>query len=310
MTLDVHAALEQGENFPHPGFRHDIEHAAFDVPSGEGRVLDFDRAARRGRSRRHVGMLGLDLFGPFGRNAEADGNVVGDVVAPDGQNARVHHCAVAKKDVIGRSATDVDDQSAELPLAMVEDGVRGGHRTHHNVVDLEVGLADAAQVVLDARLRTVHDMELGLEPAPDHAERTGHALLPVDVVALDDGVQEHIAGRNRDLEGALLDLVDVLVLDLVALLWNQDPPSLIQSIQMRPGHGSHDLGDFAIRLLFRRRDRVVEAERDLAEINNLALAHAARGRFARTDDAEESVAACLSDDRGDLCRSDLQSYMQ
>ena len=55
-------------------------------------------------------------------SAQPDGDVVGEVVAADGEHARVPEAAPLEDREVGRAAADIDERDAELLL------VRGQHR--------------------------------------------------------------------------------------------------------------------------------------------------------------------------------------
>ena len=156
----------------------------------------------------------------------------------------------------------------------------------------------------------MHDMELGFEFAADHPERTGHAFLSVDVVMLVDGMQEDIARGNTDIERALLDLLDVLLFDFVAIIGDRNTAAIIQAFEVRTGDRSHHPGNLAIGLLLRFGDRLVETKGDFSDVDDLAFANTARKRFAGADDAQEPVAARLGNDRRNLGGSDFQANMK
>ena len=140
--------------------------------------------------------------------------------------------------------------------------MRRGHGAHHDIGHFEVGFADAAQAVLNARLRAVHDMKFSFELAPNHPERTGHTLLSVDVVMLVDGMQEDIARRNTDIKRTLLDLLNVFFFDFVAIIRDGYASTVIEAFKMRSGDRSNHPADLAISLLLRFGDRLVEAKGD------------------------------------------------
>ena len=68
------------------------------------------------------------------------------------------------------------------------------------------------------RCDAVDDVKVSLQLAPEHADRIEHAVLPIDVVVLDDGVQERVLRRDADLARAGLHVLEILLVDFVAIL--------------------------------------------------------------------------------------------
>ena len=83
----------------------------------------------------------LELLGDLEARLEPDGDVVGDVVAADRQDARVERRAVDEQREVDRAGADVGDRDAELLLGLGQDGLGGGQRGGDQLVDLDAGLA-------------------------------------------------------------------------------------------------------------------------------------------------------------------------
>ena len=79
-------------------------------------VGDGDGLAFAGGHRVGGAVLEFQLFGAAQGHLQSVGQVVGNVVAADGQHAGVFDDAVAIDGVIGRPAADVNDQRAEFLL--------------------------------------------------------------------------------------------------------------------------------------------------------------------------------------------------
>jgi hypothetical protein len=81
---------------------------------------------------------------------------------------------------LGRASADVDEADAELLLVRREDRLGRGELLEHELHDLDPGLVHARDDVLRDRDGRRDDVDVDLEPAADHPERVGHAVLPVD----------------------------------------------------------------------------------------------------------------------------------
>ena len=108
----------------------------------------------------------------------------------------------------------------------------------------------------------------------------------------------------------MLDFLDVLFLDFVTVLRNRHAAAVVETFEMGTGHRRHHFGDFAVGFFLRLGNGIGQTQGDLPDVDDLAFAHAARGRFARADDAQQSVAARLGNDRRNLGGSDFQTDME
>ena len=79
--------------------------------------------------------MALDSFGFGNRRAQADGEIVGEVIAADGNGAGVAHHAAAVNDQLGGAAADVEQAAAEVALVLREAGFGGSQRLEHGVAD-------------------------------------------------------------------------------------------------------------------------------------------------------------------------------
>jgi hypothetical protein len=108
----------------------------------------------------------------------------------------------------------------------------------------------------------------------------------------------------------LLDLLDVLLFDFVAIIRDRNTAAIIQAFEVRSGDRSHHPGNLAIGFFFRFGDRLVETEGDFSDVDDLAFADTTRERFAGANNAQEPVAARLGNDRGHLAGADFQADME
>ncbi len=69
-------------------------------------------------------MAALDFFCFGDRRAEADGKVVSEMVAANGNGASVTDHAAAVDDEFGGAAADIEEAAAEVALVLREAGLR------------------------------------------------------------------------------------------------------------------------------------------------------------------------------------------
>jgi hypothetical protein len=77
----------------------------------------------------------LDFFGFGDGSAEADGQVVGEMIAADGDGAGVADYAAAVDDKFGGAAANIEEAAAEVAFVLREAGLGGGERLEDGVAD-------------------------------------------------------------------------------------------------------------------------------------------------------------------------------
>ena len=94
-------------------------------------------------------MLFLDLLGLGERQAQAGGDIVGDVIAADRQHHGVPDVPIHVDGQVGGAAADVADRHAHLALSVGEHHVAGGQRVQDELQHFHPGRADALAQVFD-----------------------------------------------------------------------------------------------------------------------------------------------------------------
>ena len=74
-------------------------------------------------------VLALDFFRFGNRRAQADGEVVGEVIAADGQGRGVAHHAAGEDDQFGGAAADIQQAAAQFALVLREHGFGRSQRS-------------------------------------------------------------------------------------------------------------------------------------------------------------------------------------
>ena len=187
------------------------------LPGETGIVLQQNRFAREAIAEHGAAFLDLELLRARHRDAQTHRDIVRDVIAADCEHAALFHRAVDIEHVIGRPAADIDDERAEIFLMLGEDDLRGGERREDDILHIERQFFDASDRVLNPRSHAVDDVEIGLQFLAEHSDRIEHAVLPVDVIMLDDRVQKRVLRRDAHFARVDLYVLDILLVDLVAV---------------------------------------------------------------------------------------------
>ena len=144
-------------------------------------------------------------------------NIVRDVIAADSETTALLHRAVDIQNVIGRSATDIDDERTKILLVLCEDDLRGSERIEDDVFHFERQFLHATDRVLNARAHSMDDVKIRLQSLAEHSDRIEHAVLSIDVIMLNDRMQECVLRRNADFARVHLHIFDILFVDLIAV---------------------------------------------------------------------------------------------
>src|SRR5947199_2557891 len=160
------------------------------------------RLLRRHQGRQPAPVPLLHVLGRGQRGAEADRDVVRDVVAAEREDDRVPDRAVAEQRDVGRPAADVHHDDAELLLVLVQDRLGRGERLEHDVVHGEARAVDRPDDVLHPSHRGGDDVPLARQvdvdddPAPEAAGGRRPDADDVEA-AVRGGLPDHRADLRR-----------------------------------------------------------------------------------------------------------------
>ena len=96
---------------------------------------------------------------------------------------------------------------------------------------------------------------------------------------LNDRVQKRVLRRNAHFPRIDLYVLNILLIDFVAIFRQHDASAVIKALNMRPGDSDVNAADHDIAFLFGIDHCFVHAFHRRLEINDLAFAHTARGAW-------------------------------
>ena len=183
-----------------------------------GIVFQQNRLARKAIAEDGAAFLDLELLRARHRDTQTHRDIVGDVIAADCEHAALLYRPVDIKHVIGRPAANIDDERAQIFLMLGKDDLGRRERREDDVFHIKGQFLDAADRVLNARSNAVDDVEISLQFLAEHSDGIEHPVLSVDVIMLDDGVQKGVLRRNAHFTSVDLNVLDILLVDLVAVV--------------------------------------------------------------------------------------------
>ena len=122
----------------------------------------------------------LDVLGVGNGRAEADGNVVGEMVSADRNCAGVNHHAFVVHDEVGRSGANVGQADAQFALVGLQHGVGAGQRFEHGVVNVNAGAVRRRDYVLRRRGAGGDHVDAHFDFLAHQSGRIVHSGLAVD----------------------------------------------------------------------------------------------------------------------------------
>ena len=186
----------QLENFLQPQ-RHDALQM-FDVDGLERQaefIGDGDVPAPGFLVQQRRAVLELEFFRAAQRHFQAVSQVIGNMVAADGQHAGVPDDTAGIHDVIRRAAADINHQSAQLLLIARQQRERRGQAIEHNFVHFQLQPLDEPDGILQTIGVAVDDMNVHFQARPQHPDRIRHAVLAVHEKVLADGMNDVVLRR-------------------------------------------------------------------------------------------------------------------
>src|SRR5512141_1512253 len=257
-----------------------------DAPAARERHVDGVGLVHESRERRSV--LPLEALGVRNGGLQDDREVVREVVPPDGEDRRVRERPVAPDRDLRRAPAAVGEDDAELALVRREDRLARRKRLEDHLDDLDARPVDAVQQVLRRGDGDRHDVDVGLEAAPDHARRVRDAVLAVDDELAREDVEDLELGRDGHGAGRVERALDVLARDLAVLGGHRDDLPAVERLDGGPGDAPAGALDLRARHDFGLLRRALDRVDGGGHVDDRALARALVGGGSLPDDVDLS----------------------
>src|SRR5687767_2851934 len=249
----------------------------------------------------------LELLGVGDRHAEADGNVVGEMVAANREDPGVPEAAPLEDREVGGAAADVHERDPELFLIGGQNRFAGGQLLEHGVGHFNAGPVDARNHVLHRRGAAGHDVHVHFEPAARHADRHRDPVLVVDHEVLREHVEDLAAAWQGDGAGGVDGAFDVFPGDFAVPAGHGDDAATVEGLDVGARQRQVDTVD-------------LDAGRELGLVNRLPDRLGGRVDVvhdtpadsfgfgeADADDVQIAFIHHLADDGGHLGGADVQA---
>ena len=162
------------------------------------RIGDFDLRQLRNRGDHRVAVLPLELFGLRHRHLQADGEIVGEVRAADGNRSRVRNRALEENRQIAGVRADVEQANAQLALVGGERALGGGNRLEHRFRNFKPGAVGAGDGALQRAAGAGGNVQIDFKPRAHHAHGIEDARLLVEDELARQQMQNLAVGGQLD----------------------------------------------------------------------------------------------------------------
>ena len=267
---------------------------------------DLHRLVVADHRRQRAAPLPLQLLGLGDRHAQADRDVVGEVVAADRHHRRVPQAAALEDGEVGRAAADVDQRHAELLLVGGQHGFARGELLEHRLLDVHARLVHRRDDVLRGRGAAGDDVDVHLEAGAGHADRVADAVLVVDDEVLGQDVDDLAPARQADGARRVDGPAHVVARDLPVLAGHRHDAAAVEALDVRARQRDVRVVDLDARRELRLLDRLADRLDGGLEIHDGAAADALRIGDAETDDLDLAAAHHFADNGRHLRRAQVE----
>ena len=193
-------------------------------------------------------MAALDFF-CFGDGcAEADGEIVREMIAAYGNGAGVADYAAAVNDEFGRAAADVEKAAAEVAFVLREASLGRSERLKNGVADEDSRAICGGDEILRGGDRRGDEMDVGFEALADHADGVADAVLRVNHKFVREDVKDFAVFGKRDVAGGVDGAANVVAFDITRAVAKCDAAAAVNTANVAAGYADdggldRDVGD-------------------------------------------------------------------
>src|SRR3990167_1262903 len=298
--------LHQRKQFVVTGFHHFGQSLARQLArwavADTGHLNRFIRPRQLGQ---RAGVSYFDVVGVFGGRAQGHGDVVGDLVAGNGNHRCVTDGAFGEDGDVGGTAADVHHADAQFLFIVGEDGVGGSELFQDDIFHFQSAAAHAAFDVLRGIHCAGHQMHLGFQTHAGHAEGLLDAFLGIDDVFLRQDVENFLVRRDGYSLGGVDDALQIGAVHFAVA--DGDDAVAVQAANVAAGDADINRVDLAAGHEFCFLDRALDGLHGGFDVHHNALLEAAGRTGAEADNFDSAIAFELADDRDDLGGADVEA---
>src|SRR5690348_4556312 len=196
---------------------------------------DFQRAIVFEERRRRPAVAALDALGFWNGGAQANGKIVGEMVAANRDNADVANHAAAVREHFGGAAADIEQAAAEFALVLSEAGFGGSERLEHGVADEDARLVRGGDEILRCRDGGSDDVNVGDEALANHSDGIANAVLRIHDEFVRQDVKDFSVFGKRNVACGVDSAANVFAFDVARTLAERDAAAAVHAADIMPG---------------------------------------------------------------------------
>src|SRR5271168_3485691 len=270
---------------------------------------DFDGRVFCQKLAQCAGVQALDFFRFAAGSAQADGEIVGEMIAADWDRCGVTNYPAGEGDHFRGAAADVEQASAEFTLVLREAGFGRGERLEDGVVHADAGAIYRGDNILGGGAGSGDDVDVRSQALADHADCVADIILRVQRKFLREDVQDFAVFGQLHAAGGFDGAAHVVALHIARARAYGDAAAAIHAAHVRAGYadqrGFHRDADERLSFF----DGAANgADREI-EVDDLAFAPAFR--FGRAECGKFHAAAVVvefADQGAGFGAADVQGY--
>src|ERR1700722_189334 len=269
---------------------------------------DFDGRVFFQQFTQRAGVQALDFFRFAAGRAQADGEIVREVIAAHWNCRSVAHYAAAEGDHLRGAAADVEQARAEFALVLREAGFGGSERLKDRVVHAHARAIYRGDDILRGGAGGGDDVDVCFQPLADHADRVADIILRVERKFLRQHVQHFAVFGQLHAARGFDGPAHVVALHVARPRAYGNAAAAVDAAHMRAGYADQrrfhrDAGE-RFGFLDRAANR---ADREI-EVDDLASAPAFGFRRAQGREFHAAVFVQFADQCAGFCAADVQRY--
>src|SRR5262249_4227520 len=133
--------------------------------------------------------------------AQANSKIVGEMVAADGNGARVANQSTGIGDQFGGTSADVEQASTEVAFVLRKAGFGGSERLQNRVVDQNTGPIRGGNKILRSDHGRGDHVHVGFETLADHTDGVADAVVGVHDEFVRQDVEDFAIVGKIDIPG-------------------------------------------------------------------------------------------------------------
>ena len=199
---------------------------------------DFNGAVLAQKIGRGAPVMTLDLLGFGDGRAQANRQVVGEMIAANGHCAGVAHDTAAVDDQLGGATANIEQAAAQVAFILGQAGFRRGQRFEYRVVDEDAGLVCGGHQVLRCGDGRSNDMDVRFQPLADHADGIADAILGIHDELMRKNVQHFPVIGKRDVARGVNGAAHIVAFNVAGTRPQRDAAAAVHTANVAPGNAN------------------------------------------------------------------------